>query len=188
MMSVSPRQVRHALEEAFFRDVDEMIVRRLRSEAESGGARETLIKTTGLTDKTLIDELTQLGVTPEGLIAMRLVPLVMVAWAQGGVDEAERETVLKESRRFGVVDGSVAAVLLEHWLNRKPPLAILDAWKRYMNSECSKMSKAAKEKMIELMEQQMAAVAKASGGHFGVGKVAANEQQIIDMMTHVLRK
>ena len=179
---------RHALEEAFFRDVDEMIVRRLKSDADSEKARRELIQSTGLHDKTLIDELSQLGVSAEGLIALRLVPLVMVAWADQGVDQSERQAVIAQALRVGVIDGSVAAVLLEHWLNHKPPARILDAWKRYMSSELASMSKVAKERLIALMEVQMTAVATSSGGHFGIGRVSAKEQQLIDMMTHVLRK
>jgi hypothetical protein len=41
--------------------------------------------------------------------------------------------------------------------------------------------------LIALMEAQMTAVAESSGGMIGIGKVAAKEQQLIDMMTHVLR-
>ena len=186
MPTSSEKNARHALEEAFFRDVDSMIVSRLRSEADSDDAKRAL-ESTGLHDHTLIEELTQLGVTAEGLIAMRLVPLVMVAWAQDSVDEAERVTVLAQALRVGVVDGSVAEALLEHWLNEKPPLAILDAWKRYMQSEFATMSRVARAKLLALTEQQMTAVAEASGGHMGFGQVSAKERQLIEMMTHVLR-
>lgn len=182
----APISARHALEEAFFRNVDSMIVRRLQSEADSEDARETLMQSTGLHDKTLLDELSQLGVTTEGLIAMRLVPLVMVAWADRGVDKAERQTVIAQALRVGVIDGSVAAVLLEHWLNQKPPAKILDAWRRYMTSELASMSTVAKRRLIALMEEQMTAVANSSGGHFGIGKVTVKEQQLIDMLTDVL--
>jgi hypothetical protein len=185
--SSSKKAARHMLEEAFFRDMDSMIVSRLRSEADSQDARQ-LLQSTGLHDETLIDELTRLGVTAEGLIAMRLVPLVMVAWAEHGVDQAERETVLSQAIEVGIAEGSVAAVLLEFWLNKRPPAAILDAWKRYMTVELAKMSKLARDKLVTLMEHQMMAVANASGGYLGVGNISANEKQLIDMMTRVLRR
>ena len=187
MNSVPEESVKHALEDAFFRDVDSMIVSRLRSEAASDDAKKTL-EQTGLHDQTLIDELIALGVTAEGLVAMRLVPMVMVAWAERGVDASERQAVLAEAYRLGVADGSVVAVLLENWLNQKPPIAILDAWKRYMKSDIATMSGVAKEKLIQLMERQMRAVAHASGGHLGVGKISKKEQQLITMMTHILRE
>jgi hypothetical protein len=182
------KSARHALEEAFFRDVDAMIMQRLRSEADSPDASSTLMQSTGLRDPILIDELCQLGVSAEGLIAMRLVPLVLVAWADNVVNEAERETVLAQAHKVGVVDGSVASVLLEHWLNQRPPSKIIDAWKRYMSSELAAMSKAAKKRLIALMEAQMTAVAEASGGHLGMGKTSQTEQQLIEMMTRVLRE
>jgi hypothetical protein len=181
------KAARQALEEAFFRDVDEMIVRRLRSEAESEDAHK-LLQSTGLHDPTLIEELTKLGVTAEGLVAMRLVPLVMIAWARDGVDPKERSVVMAEAYRFGVVEGSVAGVLLEHWLTHKPPLAIYDAWRRYMESELATMSLVAKAKLIALMESQMQAVANASGGVLGVARASLEEQALIDIMTRVLRE
>jgi hypothetical protein len=187
MSSDSSNSARHALEEAFFRDVDAMIVNRLQRDADSEDARKELMKSTGLHDSILIKELCQLGVSVDGLIAMRLVPLVMVAWADNDVDESERAAVMAQALKVGVVDGSVAAVLLEHWLNQKPPSKIIDAWKRYMSGELASMSMEAKRRLIALMETQMTAVAESSGGMIGIGKVAAKEQQLIDMMTHVLR-
>lgn len=188
LSSPESRTARHALEEAFFRDVDAMIMQRLHSEAETPKASKALMESTGLRDPILIEELCQLGVSAEGLIAMRLVPLVLIAWADNVVTDDEREAVMAQAKKIGVAGGSVADVLLEHWLTQKPPLKIIDAWKRYMTTKFAKMPRTAKTRLINLMKSQMMAVAEASGGHLGIGKLSKKEQQLIYMMTRALEE
>lgn len=176
-----------ALEQAFFRDIDSMIMNRLCAESHTKDARRALMKEAGLRDKLLIEELTELGVTPEGIIAMRLVPLVLVAWADHRVDRAEWATVDAEALRMGIADGSVASVILHHWLKTRPPATIFDAWKRYIRTELAAMSPKAKTKLTALMKKQMTEMAEASGGHFGMAKTSSKEKQVIEMVVTALR-
>ncbi len=173
-------QTRRILEDVFFQGVDAMLLERLRQEANSVESRKALARATGLSDETLIDELVQLGVTPAGLMAIRLVPLVMVAWAEQPTDEPEREVVMREARRFGILDDSVGSVLLDYWLRKVPPREAFDAWKRYVLGCLEGMSSVARKKFSAITEKQLIAVAKASGGYLGFGKISSKERQMID--------
>lgn len=186
-MLTSPDNVaRQTLEDTFFRNVDSMILSRLQNEPDPDCAKQALSNLTGLKDPVLLRELVQLGITPPGLVSIHLAPLVLVAWAQNGISAAERKTIIAQSRSYGIQDGSVASILLEHWLNYRPPATLYDAWKRFTLNELSQMKKRPKEKLTRLIETQMVAVAKASGGHFGIGKISSEQQKLINRATAVL--
>ena len=174
--------------EKFFADLEDRIVQRLRNEASSDEGRRELLETTGIRDPKLLDELGTLGITADGLAALRLYPLVLVAWAEACVDRPERDVVVDEAHRIGIQDGSTAAVLLDRWLKRQPARLSVDAWKRYTHDMFADMSDVAQRKLIELTERQMTAVAKASGGHLGFGKISKKEGDMIQQVIVAMRQ
>jgi hypothetical protein len=176
---VEPR-ARKIIEDHFFAETEKMIVKRLQASADTEQGRADLLRSTGIDDKQLIDEMAQLGITAEGVLALRLLPLVLVAWAQNHVDQDEHATVMAEAHRLGIEEDSVAWVLLDAWMRRLPPSKSIDAWKRYMHGIFKKISPVAQQKLIDATHQQMTAVAKASGGHLGLGKVSKQEKHMID--------
>ncbi len=168
--------------EKFFTDLEDLIVTRLKTHYGSKQGRDELVRSTGIHDETLISELCQLGVDADSLIALRLFPLVIVAWAEERADEAERSSVMDEAKRMGIAEDSVAWLMLDSWLRRSPPGIGVDAWKRYTHELFSSLTRASKKQLIELTERQMIAVAKASGGYFGLGKISTREQRAIDQV------
>jgi len=173
---------RKAQTEKFFQELEEQILQRLRSEASSPAGREELLRTTGIHDEHLLDELGKLGITADGLMAIRLFPLVLVAWAEENADAKERDAVMSQAVRLGIREDTTAWVLLDQWLTKRPPGLGVDAWKRYTHEMFLKMSGVAQERLIELTEKQMIEVAKASGGHLGFGKVCKKEQAMIQQV------
>lgn len=169
-------------------DIEHRIVKRLRQDAETTEGREQLIRSTGAGDPQLIEELIDLGITAEGLISLRLFPLVLVAWAEDRADGPERNTVMEEARRIGIRDDSVPFVLLDQWMTRQPPGITVDAWKRSLRLDFARMSALAQQKLIRMTEKQMVAVAKASGGILGLGKVSKKERILIDHIVSTMRE
>lgn len=177
-----------ALAAKFFAYLERQIEQRLRAEAATPEGRAALLKSTGVQDVQLIEELAKLGITADGLIALRLFPLVLVAWAEANVDDKERKIAMAEAKKIGIIEGSVAWILLDTWLTEPPRGISVDAWKRYVHAKFKPMSKAAQEKLIDLTKNQMHAVAKASGGHLGLGKVSEKEQLMILKLTSIMRE
>ncbi|WP_146523827.1 hypothetical protein [Stieleria varia] len=175
------------LQQKYFHDVEEMIASRLHAETESDAGRRELVRSTGIKDQRLIQELVDLGITSEGLIALRLLPLVMVAWAENRVDPKEHASIMEIAGQVGITDSSVAYILLERWLQHLPPAETVDAWKRLMHETTQTMSPQACKKLIHRMEVQMTQVAKSTGGIFGLGKVSKKEQQMIDGLLVALK-
>ena len=122
------------LEDAFFHDVDLKLIEELRAASKNKASRLALAKEAGISDERLAEELVELDVTPESLVAIRLVPLVMVAWADREVSDEERDTVIAEARRLGIHPGTVADKMLDSWLRKRPSQVLCDAWARYTRS------------------------------------------------------
>ena len=171
----------------FFDDLEEMIVQRLHQETMTEAGREELIRSIGIDDPKLIDELVRLGITADGFVSLRLFPLVLVAWAEDSADVRERATVMREAAGIGIQEDSTAWVLLDSWLKKRPPGIGVDAWRRYTHDIFDRMSAEAIERFIELTKNQMTSVAKASGGHLGFGRVSKKERIIIDKLVSAMR-
>ncbi|MGB7348027.1 MAG: hypothetical protein WBD20_27630 [Pirellulaceae bacterium] len=172
----------------YFVALEHEVLRRLRREAASDEGREALLRTTGIHDPALITELGRLGITADALIALRLFPLVLVAWAENGVDQNERQAVMAEAANLGMTVGSTAWIVLEQWLIKQPPGLCVDAWRRYTHDMFEDMTPQMQERLIELTESQMTAVAKSSGGHLGIGKVSKREAATIHQVVTAMRQ
>ncbi|MCG8650092.1 MAG: hypothetical protein MI861_09675 [Pirellulales bacterium] len=181
-------QTRGIRADHFFEELEEQIVQKLREEAMTDEGRAKLIEETGVDDPVLVDELIQLGITADGLIALRLYPLVQVAWAGEAVDDAERREVMGCAIRLGIQEESVPWLLLNTWLKKRPSAMGMDAWKRYTRDIFAQMSEVAIRRLIQLTHQQMMDVAKASGGYLGIGKVSKQEREMIARLTSIMNR
>lgn len=176
------------LEDAFFHDIDQKLIERLREESKTQASRLLLAKQAGITDSKLAEELIELGVTPESLIAIRLVPLVLVAWADREVSDDERETILAEARRLGIRSASIADDLLDAWLRRRPSKTMGDMWARYTRGLLLDLPVEIREAYVKEIKREMMAVARASGGVLGFGNVNDLELDMLEKLTDLLEE
>ena len=109
-----------ALEAAFFpshaNDYREAI--RLR-EAELV-AVNALREASGITDEATLRRLAGLGIRAETLAALTMIPIVEVAWADGEMDERERDAILGGAESVGIEPGSPSYGLLRIWTEDAP--------------------------------------------------------------------
>ena len=112
---------REALEEAFFRKENERLRERLRRERERESTRKALASEMGIEDEALLDRLVDLGIRVDTIEALVLVPLAMVAWADGRMEARERAAVLRGAEASGIAAGSPAHLLLDTWTVQQPP-------------------------------------------------------------------
>ena len=166
-----------SLEDEFFRREDQRLMERLSELRAAEATREALGKAAGITNPLILDELMELGVRPETVAALSIVPLVEVAWADGVLDAKERRAVVE---RAGVARDSAAGALLEAWLDHRPDPKLLIAWTHLVQAMSEQLgSDGAARLKTELLERARA-VAAAAGGLFGVGsKVSASEQAML---------
>jgi len=168
---------RRALEEQFFRKQEQEILQRMRAAQAQQTAREVLAQASGIQDTGVLDRLLSLGVQPDTLAAMSLVPLVAVAWADGTLDEPERRALISALESAGIAAGSPAGQLVQGWLASAPSGSLLEAWKTYTAALCRQLSEAERDNLRRSMLDRARAVAEAAGGFLGLGKKTSNAEE-----------
>jgi hypothetical protein len=169
-----------SLEDEFFRREDQRLLARLNDLKAAEATREALAKASGITNPTLLDKLMELGVRPETVAALSIVPLVEVAWADGTLDQKERRAILDLARASGVVSESMGYALLEAWLDRRPDPRLLGAWAQMVQGMIGQLGPEGAARLKSGLLEQARAVASASGGVLGLGaKVSSAEARML---------
>jgi hypothetical protein len=170
---------RQALEEAFFRKENARLRARLQAEREQESARNALADEIGLENKALLDRLVELGIHVDTIEALVLVPLAMVAWADGKMDARERDAVLRGAEGSGITRGSPAYELLESWTVERPPRELLDSWRAYIAALIAELSADQRWALEERILGRARAVAQATGGFLGISSVSREEEAML---------
>jgi len=175
-----------SLETAFFRKVDAKLLEDIRSRLTKDQELERLAADTGVRDQEILQELLDLDFTPRNLLALWLVPLTQVAWADGRVEQAERDAVLNALSEHGYSGDSPAWQLLESWLDHEPCDEVLAAWKDYARA----LAESAGEKRLILLRRELRKrareVAEAAGGVFGMHSVSTSEETVLKQIDDAL--
>lgn len=177
---------RKALEDQFFVQQDRELIEAMREKREGEARREALRVASGISDQAVLDHLSALGIGPEALAALSLVPLVAVAWADGRVDEPERRAVLRGAESQGVKPGESAYQLLAGWLDRHPGSELVSAWKEYASALCAEIDSAARARLREDLMGRARAVAESAGGFLGLGSVSSEEAAVLEDLERAL--
>ena len=98
------------LEEEFFAKQNAEAVAKLRAAKEADEQRSEMAAELGVDDPELVSQLLSHGVTPAGLAAISLAPLVLVAWSDRTLDEKERRAVLQYLQRMSSAAGLIPGV------------------------------------------------------------------------------
>ncbi|MGB5552091.1 MAG: hypothetical protein WBO74_16535 [Thermoanaerobaculia bacterium] len=169
------------LEEEFFAKENRRLLERLREKRDREARRAALREVMPKADDAFIDHMLELGIGPETALAVVLLPLAMVAWADGNVAEQEREAILRAAEERGVSAGTPAGKVLESWLVYKPGPGLVDAWKRYVASIRSDLSEEERGQVQNRMFELAREVAEAAGGFLGLtSRISAAEQTVLD--------
>ncbi len=172
------------LEDAFFTKENARLLDQLKEKQ----TREALREMVKVEDETFLDRLIELGIGPETVLALTLVPLIAVAWADGTLDGRERDAIIKAAEEKGVSPETAGHQLLETWLSRRPERELFDSWKQYVRGIWETFTDEERQRMRERTLDWALAVAEASGGFLGViSKVSPSERVVIKELENVLR-
>ena len=175
------------LEDAFFAKENARLLQQLRDRTRQQEERAALRQVVRVNDDGLIDRLIELGLGPETVLALQLVPLAVVAWADGEIEPREREAVLKAAAAEGVSPDSVAGKLLDGWLNERPSAEIVDAWKRHMRALWPQLSDKERTEIRASAIDRARSVADATGGFLGLtSRTSAQEKAVLDDLERAL--
>src|SRR5438132_12451551 len=141
--------------------------------------RRDMAARAGVVDLEILQELETLGYTPESVMLLHLVPLVQVAWAEGGVSDRERALIIEAARAHGVDEDSAADRQLATWLATRPSAEFFERTLRAIGAILQARPSEERETSQRDLVSYCTAIAAASGGMLGFGKVSAEEQQVL---------
>ena len=174
------------LEEKFFAKENERLLRELREKAKLDEKRKALQAVVKVKDSSIIEHLLELGVGPESILAVSLVPLAAVSWADGSLDDKERKAILRGASERGVQPGSANYTMLEAWLKEKPNQKLMEAWKKYTRGIWEQLTKEEQVLMRVNIVGRAREVAEAAGGFLGVSSISPKEEALLKELEKVL--
>lgn len=175
---------RASLEEAFFARQNEELRRRLVEAGVQADRRQALAAASHIQDAAVLDRLLALGLGAETLSALTLVPLVLVAWADGDLSDLEREAVMEAAAKEGIHHDAPGHKLLEGWLRQKPGPQLATAWKDYVRALTQPLDLDARRELERHVMEQAHKVADAAGGFLGLtSRVSAAEQELLSELS-----
>ena len=179
-MASSLDERRKALEDEFFYKEEQKKIAAMKEKLTAQQAREELKAASGMSDDGILDQLAALGLRGNTVAALSLVPLIAVAWADGKIQDNEREAILAGADKKGLSKGSPGHALLESWLASQPDDSLLSAWESYMKALVSQLN----EEQNRILKNQIVGFAKlvagSAGGVLGFNKVSGSEEKVLE--------
>lgn len=167
--------------EGFFARRDRELIERLRQDISNEACQKALKAASGIDDQEVLQNLIDQGITPDSLVAVSLIPMVAVAWADREMSEAEKTAILKSANDAGIASDAAAFGVIESWLSSRPEHGLLEAWKSYVAAVNNKLDAGAANQLKESVIGRATKVAKSTGGYLGLGsKISAAEQSVLD--------
>lgn len=168
-----------ALEESVFQRKNQELLAQLRNKLNQQQVKADLTALLGIHNEALLDQLLALNIGPEMIVAMTMVPLVVVAWADGSIGEKERAAVLAAAELAGVKPGAPGGKLLNSWLDEQPGEKLLNTWEQYVAALSQTLEPQAKATLKSDILERAKQVAKSAGGILGLHKISASEQAML---------
>ena len=177
-----------AREDEHFRKKDRELIEKLRRADADAKARRALEQETGLHDPAMLAELSQLGFTPETIALLPLIPVLQVAWAEGGVTAAERALIVSLARSRGIAKGSAADHQLTDWLEYRPSAETFHKATRLIAAIVGSPDGGAVHVTADELIAYCDKIAHASGGIFGIGSVAPEEKAALKEIAATIKR
>ncbi len=175
------------LEESFFAGDNHRLLEELRLEPKEAERRRMLSAVVKIKDQAFLNRLAAIGFSPETALAITLIPLIVVAWADGKLDDREREAILQAARERGVAAERIGLQLLKDGLARQPDPKLFASWKAYVGRLWSYFTADERWQMRSNCLESVREVAEAAGGILGLtSKISAEERRVIEEIEKLL--
>jgi len=175
------------LERVFFGGDNAPLLAELRRKSETEQRLDLLRDAVKIQDDAFVQRLATLGVRPETAVAVTVVPLVLVAWADGKLDERERDAILQAARQRGLTAEQITERLLRNGLARPPDPRLFRLWTGYVRRLWGCFTAQERWQMRSNLLQSAREVAEAAGGILGLtSKISAGERRVLDELASIL--
>jgi tellurite resistance protein len=169
------------LVESFFALENAALLDELRVKTEAYERKKMLREVVKIQDEPFLKRLDALGVGPETALAVTLIPLVFVAWADGKLDDREREAVLQAASERGATADRIGRQLLRDALARQPDPRLFAVWKTYVGRLWGCFTADERWQMRGNVLRAAREVAEAAGGILGLtSRISAEERRVLE--------
>lgn len=175
-----------SLEEDYFRKKDRELIEKMKQAAAAEQSRREMGARTGLTDPDMLRDLEELGFTPDTVGLLPLVPVLQVAWAEGGVTNVERKMLTDLARARAIEAGTPADRQLQDWMTTQPDDAVFARAGRLIRAMLDSgqdQGGLSAEDLVKYCEN----IASASGGILGLGRISPEEREILASIASELK-
>ena len=139
-----------------------------------------------MTDAEILKLLATLGIDELSYKCLPLLPLVSVAWADGEVQQGERDVILKAANETFQV-GVEGSRMLTNWLTYPPSTAYQERARHALAALCMRTGNVELDVNMLPEAQRLAKdVAKAAGGLFGFGSISKEESASLDEIAEMM--
>ena len=177
-----------SLEEEYFHRKERELIDKMRVRAAADDQRRRLGEMAGVADEEVLSDLQALGYTPETVMMLYLVPVIQIAWAEGGVSQKERDLIVKAARSRGITEGTPCDQQLHLWLSTRPSDEMFEKSLRAIRTLLQAQPADARDASEKDLLSLATAIASASGGIVGFGAVSAEERQMLSHINDELKK
>ena len=179
---------RRVQEEEYFQRQEQQLIAKLQQRSRDEARRREMAERAGVADHEILQELEKLGYTTETVRLLHLVPLIQVAWAEGGVSDRERALIIEAARARGIEPGSAADQQLAAWLATPPAIEFFDKTLRVIGAILQVLPPGERDGGMRDLLSYSTAIGSASGGILGFGKVSQAEQRVLARITEELQQ
>jgi hypothetical protein len=102
-----------------------------------------------------------------------------MAWAEADITSQERDLLLRFARSRGIEAGSVADRQLSAWMAQRPDAAVFTRAGRLIAAMLAAPTSEPGMLSADDLVKQCEAIAGASGGMFGIGRISAEERNLL---------
>ena len=174
------KELGRSVEDMFFYQKDQRLVEARDALRRLQETKENLAKVSGIRSEAVLDKLVELDVRPEALATLFAIPLIEVAWADGEMEDKERQELFRFAEKAGLRKKNVDPTVMATWLKRRPDPALLDAWVLSIQALGDQLTAGERQALKDEVMNDAQAVAKAAGGILGFGKLSEAEQRVLD--------
>ena len=183
MSGDSLQERERALENEFFSRQDKALLQRMREADRIQSQKAALTSSTGISDDAVLEQLLALNLDPQTMTALAMVPVALVAWADGSLDPKERDAIHEAAREAGLTRSPEARSLLAAWLVAPPSKNLADAWRSYVQAVSARMTPGARAALKRETMERARRVAEAAGGFLGLGsRISDAEARVIETL------
>ena len=168
-----------ALEEQFFKNKEAEEIQNYREQLRREKVIKELAELTNMSGADAISSLADVGVDADTFAAVKLIPLIVVAWSDNQLEDMERAAILGAAEVNGIEKESSAHQLLEEWLQQRPGPELVAAWKAFVREYTKNLDAAARLELEQSTVDAAVEIARSAGGFLGMFSVSGMENDCI---------